>query len=467
MFDEEDDDVYGGDFQADLKKFNSMFKNDEFEFMDSNQLEAIIDHFLISGKYNKARWGVEKALTFYPFNNLFKLRKAQILSSLGEIKEALDCLNDVEKVEGKSLETILTKAACFAQLKDSESAIKFFTLALDYAERDEKDEIYLDLSEEYQNMNDYKSAIKVLVQAVAENPKNEVAVYELAYCYDEIDQFDKTIECFSNYIDENPYSFTAWYNLANAFLKIENYEKAIWAYDYSILINDDFPPAHFNLGNAYLASEKYRKALESFEKCLETEGEDGLILSYMGECYESLDELDLAMNCYVRSSVVSPHLPEAWLGMGIVNDLQGNESEAIRLILKAIELAPENASFYHVLAGALENTNDNEAVLEAYEKGLEMDPNNESMHADYLKFLLEQDPLLVTQKFEDPELPLYNDSLELNLIRVIALHKLGHVTESLLIFDEILTKDKKIAITILKLYPESMMITDFTNRLED
>ena len=37
----------------------------------------------------------------------------------------------------------------------------------------------------------------------------------------------------------------------------------------------------------------------------------------------------------------------------------------------------------------------------------------------------------------------------------------------LLKFDEILTKDKKIAITILKLYPESMMITDFTNRLED
>lgn len=467
MFEEEDDDVYGGDFQADLKKFEAMYKNDAFEFLDSNQLEAIIDHFLISGKYNMARWGVEHALTFYPMNTLFKLRKAQILSSAGEIKEALDCLNEVEKLEGKSLEIILTKAACFAQLKDSDSAIKFFTQALDFAEKEDRDEIYLDLSEEYQNINDYKSAIKVLERAVAENAKNEVAVYELAFCYDQLDQFDKAIACFSNYIDENPYSFTAWYNLANAYLKIENYSKAIWAYDYSILINDDFPPAHFNLGNAYLAAEKYRMALECFEKCLETEGEDGLILSYMGECYESLDELDLAMNCYQRSSVISPHLPEAWLGMGIVNDLQGNTSEAIRLILKAIELAPENASFLHVLAGAYENAEIQEKTIEAYEMGVEIDPNNEDMQFDYLKFLLEIDPLLVEAKFKESELSLYKESLCLNLIKVIALHKLGQITESLLIFDEILIKDSIVAKTILKHYPESMMISDFTNRLED
>ena len=47
-------------------------------------------------------------------------------------------------------------------------------------------------------------------------------------------------------------------------------------------------------------------------------------------------------------------LPDAWLGLGIVEDLDGKTKEAIVLICKALELDPENASIYHVLAGAYE-----------------------------------------------------------------------------------------------------------------
>ena len=43
-------------------------------------------------------------------------------------------------------------------------------------------------------------------------------------------------------------------------------------------------------------------------------------------------------------------LPDAWLGLGIVEDMEGNTQEGLTLILKASELDPNNPSIYHVLA---------------------------------------------------------------------------------------------------------------------
>jgi len=462
---EEEEEFYQDDFTADIEAFNTMYKNGTFQYMDGDKLEMIIDHFMMSNAYSKARWGIDNALINFPFSTTFKLRKAQILSALGELKEALETLTEIEKLEGLSLELILTKAACFNQLRDSKSAIKYFKLALDFSEPDERDEIYLDLALEYQNVSDHKSAISVLKEAIKQNPKNEVAVYELAFCHDQIGDYQNAIQSFKKYIDENPYSFTAWYNLANAYLKVENYEKAIWAYDYSIIINDDFPPALFNLGNAYLSFGKVQKALECFEKCLEIEGEDGLILSYMGECYEELGELDLALNCYKRSTTVAPHLGDAWLGLGIVKDLQGHTAEAIKLVERAIELTPENASYYHVLAGVYEKIPEFDKAIEAYRVGTEMDPKNEDMLIDYFKLLVEYNPSLVEELWLlSPE---FQYSKELDVIRIYAFWLCNNTVDSILLLDKLVLMDIDLAKKLFLHFPEAKNIEDFTHRILD
>lgn len=464
MFEEEEDYFSESEFNEDLSAFNRMYRNGDFRFMDSDRLEVLIDHFIISSNYNKAKWGVDMALSHFPFNTMFLLRKAQILSANGELKEALEILNNLEKMDPHNLELVLTKASCFSQLRDAKNAIRFFNLALELADDMEKDEIYLDLAMEYNNIRDFKSSVSILKQAIADNPRNEVAVYEIAFCYDQLGEYKKAIKSFKDYIDENPYSFTAWYNLANAYLKVDNFNKAIWAYDYSILINDDFPPAYFNLGNAYLSNDKPRKALECFEKCLEMEGEDGLILSYMGECYEDLGELHLAMNCYNRSAILSPQLPEAWLGMGIVNDLEGRTEEAIKLVTKAIDLAPENSSFLHVLAGILEKDERSEDALEIYEKGVKLDPKNEDLALDYLKFLAEETPFLVESIYDST--PEFQEMKELDLVRIYAYYQNQEYSNAYLILDNLINKDADLAKKLFLHYPEAKNISGFRDRIE-
>jgi tetratricopeptide (TPR) repeat protein len=268
-------------------------------------------------------------------------------------------------------------------------AIRYFREALKLSEPEDKDEIYLDLAMEFQNQSDYANAIVILLEAIKYNPNNEAAIYEIAYCYDQSAEYEKAIQCYSDFIDENPYSFTAWYNLGNAYSKLENWEKAIWAYDFCVVINEDFSPAYFNLGNAYLSMDKYMLSIENFEQCMKLDGEDGLALCYIGECYEQLGNYDIAKIYYHKSLKLFPHLPEAWLGLGIVCDLEGNTREGINLIEKAISLAPENGSFYHVLAGAFEKIEAWEDAENAYLMALELDPNNEEALCDFIEFQID------------------------------------------------------------------------------
>ena len=389
--DDSDDNYFDGNLNEELDRFERSLKGEPLGFMDSDTLEAIIDHYLIQGNYTKANLCADIGIQQFPFLALFSLRKAQAISANGQLKEALNLLSQLEKNGNTSCEHFLTKASIFSQLRDSKTAIKYFTEALNVSEPEDKDEIFVDLAMEYEAAKDFKNAVRILKQALETNPNNEVAIYELAFCYDQMEDFDSAIKCYSDFIDENPYSFTAWYNLGNAYSKLENFEKAIWAYDYCLLINEDFSPAYFNLGNAYLSEEKYALSIQNFEKCIELDGEDGLTLCYLGECYEQLGDYVLAKKYYHESLGLMPELSDAWLGLGIVQDLEGDVVGAISFIEKAISFDPFNPGYVHVLAGALEKTSDIELANETYLSALSMDPNNDEILTDYIKFLLKND----------------------------------------------------------------------------
>lgn len=467
MFDDEEneDDYFDGNLSEDVDRFESLQKGESMGFLDSDRWEALIDHFLLNGQYKNAAKCAEEASFQYSYNLTFKLRLAQSFSAMGKLKESIHMLNELERDGLTNFELRLTKASVFSLLKDSKNAIKYFKSALLIAEKEDKDEVFLDLAMEYCNLVDYKSALAVLKEAIAENPMNEAAIYEIAYCYDQMGEFEQSIKCYSDFIDENPYSFTAWYNLGNAYSKSENFEKAIWAYDYCLLINDDFGPAYFNLGNAYLSSDKYTKAIENFHKCIEIDGDDPIAFCYIGECHEQLKELDLAKHFYEKSLELAPLLPDAWLGLGIVEDLNGRTKEGVVLILKALELDPENAGIYHVLAGAYEKLEMIDEASENYELSLALDPLDEECLMNYVHLISEdswKNALVFIEEFEllNP-LNAYNDLLKVNI-----LWNLGRENESIQLFKTCVERDKNKALELfdinseLKSVPEFVLLSD-------
>ena len=465
MFDngdgDDDAEYFEGDLSDDLKKFEALMNGEAYGFIDSDRWEALIDHFMINGQFKNALICIDEALISFSFNSIFSLRKAQCFSTTGKLKEAINLISELEKKGEHSFEIILTKASVFSQLKDTKNAIRFFLEALSIAEKDHKDELYLDLAIEYENSGDYQSALKVLKDAIKFNPNNETAIYEIAFCYDQLGDYKSSIKCYSDFIDENPYSFTSWYNLGNAYAKVEDFEKSIWAYDYCILINEDFGPVFFNLANSFLSLGKYTKAIESFHKCVEMDGDDPIAFCYIGECHEQLNELDLARHFYNKSIDLAPLLPDAHLGLGIILDLEGKTREGLPFIQKALELDPENAGIYHVLAGAHEKLEEYIEASDFYELSLAIDPNDEECLTNYVA-LLSEDSLVSVYDFlfEFPE----NAISE--ILRVIVLWKMDKKIESLELFRKCIKKDKEKALELFEINQEFKSIREFKDLSE-
>lgn len=466
--DENEDSYFDGNLNEELERFEKSLTGEPLGFMDSDTLEAIIDHYLIQGNYTKANLCAEIGMQQFPFIALFTLRKAQAISANGQLKEALNLLSQLEKSGNTSCEHFLTKASIFSQLRDTKTAIKYFTEALNVAEPEDKDEIFVDLAMEYEAARDFKNAVRILKQALETNPNNEVAIYELAFCYDQMEDFDSAIKCYSDFIDENPYSFTAWYNLGNAYSKSENFEKAIWAYDYCLLINEDFSPAYFNLGNAYLSEEKYLLSIQNFEKCIELDGEDGLTLCYLGECNEQLGNLEEAKRFYYKSLELMPELSDAWLGLGIVKDLEGDVQGAIGFIEKAISFDAFNPGYIHVLAGALEKTDNVDLANETYLKAMSMDPENDEVITDYVNFLVKNECYKEAIHFLE-ELKTENETIEVvrdvHLFAILAVFFKREERMQLVLNAYIL--DSELTKEIISLYPTLLNDPKIVNLLSN
>jgi len=469
MFDdEEEEELFDAHFHAELERYEKMIHNRESYYFDPEVLEQIIDHFIVKNQVKNGLNAIEFAKSQHPHNLVFDLRKAQIFSTTGKLKESLLILQVLEKTDTLNPEIYITKASVFSQLRDHEKAIKYFEKAIEVSgefEMEDVDDIRFDLALEYENAQDYTSAIRELTKILENTPDNEAAIYEIAYCYERTGNFDQCIDFYNRYIDNNPYSFTAWYNLGNIYFLKNNIEKAIWAYDYAIVINEDFSSAHFNMGNTYMQTNEYEKAAESYRRCIEIDGEEALTLSYLAEAYERLERYDEAMHYYERSRELNPELAEPWIGIGIIKEVKGFYPEATAFIKHAVNIQPENSNYRLVLAECLYKNGFVGEAEKELEKAIELDP----AYSDAIVLLAaiyEETDLAKALDFLEnvPDLETLENKVRLSLVALY--HKVGRFTDSLLLFASEMKKDVSSAKTLLLYLPEAENIPEFVQIIE-
>jgi Tfp pilus assembly protein PilF len=162
---------------------------------------------------------------------------------------------------------------------------------------------------------------------------------------------------------------------------------------------------------------------------------------------------------------MEPMLPEAWLGLGIVEDLIGNTREGLVLIHKALDFDPENAGIYHVLAGAYEKLELKQETRFHYEKSLELNPGDEECLSDYIEFLSAESPIeayRVLQSYMDGD----KENGIAKVLEVNLQWMLGQRAEAIRLFTNCLEKDSIKAKTIFEINPKLLDDHDFLNLSE-
>ena len=372
------------EIQSLIERFEGMLDFKGHYFFDSDDFEEIIDFYFERNNIRKAGQAINIALTQYPLNVTFLIRKAHLVNDQGKPEEALTILKDAEFLDPTNVDVIMSKAALYSKMKLYDKAIEEYQRAL--SDADNTDEIYSFIAFEYENLGNYDKAIEYLAKALKANPEYESALYEIGFCYEITHQLDNGIAYFTDFLNIYPYSKITWFCLGVLNNAKGTYEAAIDAYDFVIAIDETFSSAYFNKANAYANMNEYHKAIEQYQETFLFEDPEAMTYFYIGECYEELEDYQNALDHYLEAIRIDEYLSEGFMCVGNCYELLDKPKLAIKYMHKAIEIEPDNAYFWYQLGETLFDNEETVRAIDALEKATSLEPQNSEMW-DYYAFI--------------------------------------------------------------------------------
>ncbi len=454
-----------GDVHDCVERYEAMREQNEHFFFDVEEFELIIEHYLEASDPRRAEEVLGYGQQQHPGSLDLLFCEAHVLMALGKLNRALSVLEGIEKMEPFNVDVHLHKAGIFSQLRNYRRAVEHYKRALELADEG-LDDIHLDLAFEYENLEAFDLAIDCLQKALEMNPENEAVLYELAYCYDLADAHQAAVSFFREFTNEHPYAFVAWYNLGNALARLDRFDESIEALDYCLAIEERFTSAHFSKARNLLAHGKFQDAIDCYQETIEFDGAQAITFSYIGECYEKMERYEQALIHYDQSLALDPNWVDAWIGRGVVKDMQGKLPEALRDLENAVKLAPEHGDGWFYLANVLARLDRPAEAFEAYSQLNKLEPENLEgwmEHADLLMRM--KGPEVAVKKLREGE-QVHKLTGKYRYRLASYLLQAGQQQQGLLELEEALMADHTGHSQLLEHFPEAAQLPQVIHLLE-
>ncbi len=358
-----------------INRYEDMLKQHAVSFFDIHEFEYIIDYYLDTHNFQKARDAVIIGLDQHPASECLKFKLAQIHIQCGKPSKGLTILREIEGLEKSNSDFYLLMGAAFNVMGRNDEARLAFDKAIKYASSF-RDEVIFNIAYSFIGIRQYNQAIKYLQLAYEINPHNISVIHELALCYERTDDLAKGIKYYKKYLDTDPFAENIWFSIGMLYLNLERYSKAIEAFDFAIAIMPDYTSAYFSKANAYVRAGSYYEAIDVYEEIIALEFDNLQAFCYMGECYEKLGMNRRALHFYKKAREIDPGYPDAWFGMGMANCELGEYTRALECYKETIRLDPENPDYWYMLGELYRKMGKNDKSVEAFNRTVELDPND-------------------------------------------------------------------------------------------
>ena len=462
---------YQGESEIDnlVKRFERMVEDNDQHYFDLEEFEAIIGHYLSFSLFDNAKKVLQYASTLFPENLTLQLREAQIIASMGKQIKAIPLLKNLLAFEPNNEEVHLTLASIFSQIKEHRFAIKHYKKALKCADLDLHGDINIDIAVEYQNLGEWRKAISVLKDALYKNPDSDTALFELAFCYDKAEAMTEGVEFFTYYIDENPYSKSAWYNLGKMYHRVGKIKDAVTSFDFCIAIDKNYIRAYHQKAEALTSCEHFAEAFEAYKDILSVETKSSYVLCNMGECMERLNEFDSAEDYYKQSLELDAEYTDAFVGLGVLADLQSLPSVAVQYFEHAVTLDGYNIDYRLLLATSFIKVGKPKEAEKHFTIVLERDPKNEDAWEGRIDNLQRIDAHEAALEAVQQGLTIVKNPNHLLYQKVYSLFKIGEESRAIDLFEQLLIHTFDYSSRILDSFPEILedpRIADLYSRLK-
>jgi tetratricopeptide (TPR) repeat protein len=333
-----------------LKQYENLKNGRNHSFIEEDSFEKIIDYFHEKEDLARAMEAAEIGAGQYPYSSMLLIKKADVLLATRRYEEALEILEQASLFDNADINVYILKTDAYLALDQPEKAVQLLEEALSLFEGEEKIELLFELSDVYDDYEDFDKVFDCLKMILEEEPNNEEALYKICFWTDFTGRNEESIRLHHQIIDEYPYNELAWFNLAAAYQGIKLYEKAIDAYQYAITIDEKFDYAYRNMGDAYIRLRKYKEAIEVLEKVNELAKPEDVIFEAIGHCYDRLKNFGQARIYYRKASHLRPDDSKLYYKIACTYFNEGNWNNSLKqleIAMKIQRLQPE----FNLLAG--------------------------------------------------------------------------------------------------------------------
>jgi tetratricopeptide (TPR) repeat protein len=329
-----------------LSKFESMLKTNSVFFFDATEFEGIIHYYLDIGRPSLADKAIKLGLEQHPSSISLKLLLAEFHIFNNNFEKARVILDDISAIEPNNEEVYIQRASMFSQKDDHIKAIECLKKALIFAT--EEADILALLGMEYLYLDNFDSARLNFAKCLEVDFDDYSSLYNVIYCFEMQNQHEEAITYLNKFIDKDPYSEVAWHQLGRQHFVLKQYSDALRAFDYAVIIDEFFVGAILEKAKTFEKLNREEEAIESY--LITNELEDPTAFAYyrIGECYNKLDQKDLAVQYYKKTVKEDPLLDKGWLALTKLYYYEKNYQKSLYYINKALSIDDSNTFYWRM-----------------------------------------------------------------------------------------------------------------------
>ncbi|MFI5196917.1 MAG: tetratricopeptide repeat protein [Chitinophagales bacterium] len=378
MFEDDFNDEEWGPLEETLRKYEEVKTGESVSILDEEEFERVIEYYFQNSNEEQALLACDIARTYYPFSASVLLLKAEILTQSQKYGQALKALEELEQYDNKNLDAVLLRSdILLAQFKYDQAALWLEQKSADYQGK-EKIEILLELSDVYDESEEFDAVFDTLKRVIKIERRNEEALQKICFWAEFTQRLEESVTLHTQITDNDPYNALAWFNLGAAYQGLKMYEKCIDAYEYCVAIDEKFEFAYRNMADAYMRLKWYERALEVLEKHIEIAKPEDVIFEAMGYCWEKRKDFNRARQFYRQASQLSPQDDGIFYKIGETYAREKQWEKAVKSYSVALHLDKDNAAYCLAIGNCLMEMDVKSEALVCYLNAVRLKPGNKS-----------------------------------------------------------------------------------------
>lgn len=386
MFDDLNDDEWGP-LEETLRRYEEVKKGESASILDEEEFERVIEHYFQNSNEEQALLACDIARTYYPFSPSILLLRAEILTQAQKYGQALNALDEMEQYDNANLDAALLRAdILLAQFKYDQAALLLEQKSNEF-EGKERTEILLELSDVYDESEEFDAVFDTLKRVIEVDRRNEEALQKLCFWAEFTGRLEESVVIHTQLTDDDPYNALAWFNLGAAYQGLKMYEKCIDSYEFCVAIDEKFEFAYRNMADAYMRLKWYEKALEVLEKHIEIAKPEDVIFEAMGYCWEKRKDFAQARQFYRKASQLSPQDDGIFYKIGETYAREKQWEKAVKSYSVALHLDKDNASYCLAIGNCLMELGVKSEALVCFLNAVRLKPGNKSTWIALIKGL--------------------------------------------------------------------------------